>query len=178
MPGRKSTPAAPTPAPPAESPTAALDLYLLVKALHILNGAVLFGTGLGIAFFMLRSHFTASLEEKHYAARNTVLADTLFTLPAVILQPVSGLWLVRQAGYDGTEPWLVATYGLYLLAGACWLPVVWIQLRLKAMLAESLRAGAALPASYRTLFFAWFLLGWPAFLGLVAIYWLMVAKPG
>lgn len=155
-----------------------MDLYLLVKTLHILNGAVLFGTGLGIAFFMLRSHFTASLQEKLYAARNTVLADALFTLPAVIIQPLSGLWLVDRAGYGWTEAWLVTTYGLYVLAGVCWLPVVWIQLRLKAMLAESLRTGAALPASYRTLFRAWFLLGWPAFLGLVAIYWLMVVKPG
>ncbi|MFC4347173.1 DUF2269 family protein [Kordiimonas lipolytica] len=150
--------------------------YTLVKTLHILSATVLFGTGLGIAFFMVRSHFTDDIQQKLYAARNTVLADMVFTLPAVILQPVTGAWLVVNGGYDWNAPWLMATYGLYILAGACWLPVVWIQIRLKRMLQLAAQTGAPPPERYHTLFRLWFILGWPAFIGLVLVFYLMVAK--
>lgn len=154
-----------------------MDLYLIVKTLHILSATVLFGTGLGIAFFMLRSYFTGNLHEKLYAARNTVLADTLFTLPAVIIQPLTGLWLVWQGGYGWADFWLVATYGLYILAGLCWLPVVWMQIQLKNMLIEAVDTGTELPERYHRLFKLWFILGWPAFVGLVIVFFLMVSKP-
>lgn len=150
--------------------------FTLIKTLHILSATVLFGTGLGIAFFMVRSHFTNDIHQKLYAARNTVLADMVFTLPAVILQPVTGAWLVMNGGYDFDEPWLMATYGLYVLAGVCWVPVVWIQIELKRMLQNAAAGRAPLPARYHTLFRLWFILGWPAFIGLVLIFYLMVAK--
>jgi len=154
-----------------------MDLYLLVKILHILSSTILFGTGIGIAFFMFRSQFSYSLEEKLYAARNTVLADYIFTFPAVIIQPLSGLWLIHLGGYDWTDYWLMLTYGLYILAGACWIPVVWIQIQLKRILAESIENKTELPEQYHKLFKLWFLLGWPAFIGLVIVFYLMVAKP-
>jgi uncharacterized membrane protein len=154
-----------------------VDWYLVIKTLHILGSTVLFGTGLGIAFFMFRSHFTDDIHEKLYAARNTVLADYLFTLPAVIIQPISGAWLVWQSGFGWTDTWLVATYALYGLAGACWLPVVGIQIQLKRMLQIAATEKTPLPIRYHKLFRLWFLLGWPAFIGLVAIFYLMVAKP-
>lgn len=151
-----------------------MDAYLLVKTVHILSAAVLFGTGLGIAATMLFGHLSGDPAARLFAARTTVRMDMLFTLPAVILQPLSGAWLISQAGFGWREPWLLASYALYVLAGLCWLPVVAIQIRLKAML----EAGA-LPedAAYRRLFRLWFLLGWPAFGAVVAITWLMVAKP-
>lgn len=154
-----------------------MDFYLVVKTLHIISSTVLFGTGLGIAFFMLRSHYTDSLPEKFYAVSTTVLADYVFTLPAVIIQPLSGICLIWQAHYDWKEMWLVLTYAIYLIAGACWVPVVLIQIRLKNILAEAGKTNAPLPEEYRRLFRIWFLLGWPAFLGLVAVFYLMVAKP-
>ncbi|MDH5721701.1 MAG: DUF2269 domain-containing protein [Alphaproteobacteria bacterium] len=154
-----------------------MDTYLIVKTLHILSGTVLFGTGTGIAFFMLRSHFTDNLHEKLYAARNTVLADYVFTLPAVIVQPLSGAWLVWQGSYGWDDLWLVITYILYIIAGACWLPVVWIQVQLKTMIAGSLETNTPLPERYNRLFKLWFILGWPAFTGLVIIFFLMVMKP-
>lgn len=154
-----------------------MDLYFIVKTIHIISSTVLFGTGLGTAFFMLMSRFTDNLQEKFFAARTTVLADYLFTAPAVILQPVTGFWLIWKGGYDPMAPWLAWTYGLYILAGLCWLPVVWIQIRLKQMLKTALDTGAPLPEAYHRLFRIWFLLGWPAFLGLVAVFFLMVAKP-
>ena len=154
-----------------------MSLYEAVKIGHIISATILFGTGLGIAFFMFRSHFTDDLHEKFYAVRTTVLADYLFTAPAAVIQPLSGLWLVRQGGFDLTDRWVLATLILYAIAGACWLPVVWIQIRLKRLLAESLAGGEALPPDYRRLFRLWFALGWPAFGALVAIFALMVLKP-
>lgn len=154
-----------------------MDIYLVTKTIHILSSTILFGTGIGIAFFMFRSMFTDNMHEKFYAAKNTVLADYLFTFPAVIIQPLSGVALIHMAGYDWTDFWLMATYVIYIIAGLCWLPVVWMQIQLKKMVAEALKSGEPLPARYHRLFKIWFLLGWPAFVGLVAVFYLMVAKP-
>ena len=154
-----------------------MDLYLFIKTLHIISSTILFGTGAGIAFFMLRSHFTDNLHEKFYAARNTVLADYLFTLPAVIVQPVTGFWLVWQGGYGLMDAWLAWTYVIYIVAGICWLPVVWIQIQLKNMVAQVVETGHALPDRYYKLFKVWFILGWPAFIGLIIVFFLMVMKP-
>lgn len=154
-----------------------MDLYTAVKTFHILSSTIVFGTGIGIAFFMFRSWFTDNIQEKLYASRNTVLADYLFTFPAVVVQPVSGIALIHMAGLDWTAYWLVATYVIYIIAGLCWLPVVWIQIQLKNMCIEASENGTELPERYNKLFKIWFLLGWPAFLGLVAVFYLMVAKP-
>ena len=154
-----------------------MDFYLIAKTLHILSSTILFGTGIGIAFFMFRSHFTDNIQEKFYAARNTVLADYIFTFPAVIIQPLTGIWLIYLVGYDWTDLWLMLTYGIYILAGLCWLPVVWIQIQLKKMIAASIDNKTELPERYHRLFKTWFLLGWPAFIGLVVVFYLMVAKP-
>jgi uncharacterized membrane protein len=154
-----------------------MDLYFIIKTFHILSATILFGTGIGIAFFMLRSYFTPNIHEKLYAARGTVLADYIFTLPAVIVQPLTGLWLVWQGGYDWMDLWLVITYAIYIIAGLCWLPVVWIQIQLKNMLAVAAENNADLPPRYNKLFKIWFILGWPAFIGLVAVFFLMVFKP-
>ena len=154
-----------------------MDIYLIIKTIHIISSTILFGTGIGIAFFMFRSYFTKNLHEKLYAARGTVIADYIFILPAVIVQPLTGLWLVWQSGYGWMDLWLTTTYGIYIIAGLCWLPVVWIQIKLKNILIECVDKGTELPPLYHKLFKVWFFLGWPAFVGLVAVFYLMVAKP-
>lgn len=154
-----------------------MDFYLIIKTLHILSSTILFGTGIGIAFFMFRSAFTGNLQEKFYAAKNTVLADYIFTFPAVIVQPLSGVALIHLAGYNWTDFWLTTTYVIYVIAGLCWLPVVWIQIQLKNMVADALENGSELPTQYHKLSKIWLLLGWPAFIGLVIVFFLMVAKP-
>lgn len=152
-------------------------VYSLVKSVHIVSAAVLFGTGAGIAFFFLAAHLGGDSEAKRFAARTTVKADFLFTTPAVLVQPLSGAWLIWRGGWPALDAWLALTYVLYLVAGACWIPVVLIQLRMARML-EAERAGTPIDAErYRRLFRAWFLLGWPAFASLIAVFWLMVAKP-
>ena len=154
-----------------------MDWYFIVKTLHILGSTVLFGTGLGIAFFMFRSRYTEDLGKKLFAAQNTVFADYVFTFPAVFLQPITGVWLIWQGGYDWTEGWLVASYALFIFVGLCWLPVVWIQIRLKSLLLLAQRQNTNLPEQYHRLFRIWFILGWPAFLSVLALFYLMVAKP-
>ena len=154
-----------------------MEWYPLVTTIHIVSAAVLFGTGEGIAFFMWRSGTAAHAAERSFAARQTVLADYVFTLPAVVVQPLSGVWLIRSGGFDATDFRRAATYVLYALAGACWVPVVWIQIQLKALAAESAGNGTPLPDRYHRLFRIWFMLGWPAFGAILAIFFLMVVKP-
>ena len=154
-----------------------MHLYLLIKTLHILSATVLFGTGIGIAFFMFRSQFTQSLIEKYYAAQQTVIADYWFTFPAVMTQLVTGVWLVSHSGYQWNDLWLVISYGLYVLAGLCWLPVVWIQLRLRQLLRTCIEQQSELPAQYNQLFKVWCVLGCPAFAGLIVVFFVMVTKP-
>ncbi len=153
------------------------DGYLWLKVLHILSATVLFGTGLGTAFHMYATHLGGNREAIAVAARRTVLADWVFTTPAIVVQPATGLALAWLAGYPLDSAWLLATYGLYALAGACWLPVVVIQMRVAHLATTAVDAGTALPPAYHALMRAWFLLGWPAFLGLVAVFVLMVFKP-
>jgi uncharacterized membrane protein len=154
-----------------------LDLYVVVKTLHVLSATVLFGTGAGIAFFMLQGHRSRVPAARRFAAAATVRADFLFTLPAVIVQPLSGAWLVWQGGFDWSDRWLVVTYALYLLAAACWLPVVAIQIRMKTMLEAAALTGTLDEAKLSRLFAWWVALGCPAFGGLIVVFYLMVAKP-
>ncbi len=151
--------------------------YLILKMVHILSGAVLFGTGAGIAFFMLRAHATKDPRTVASVGRIVVLADFVFTASAVVVQPISGLALIYLQGYALTEPWLMAAHALYVLIGACWLPVVWFQWRMLKLAEGAVAAGTPLPPAYHRLFRAWFILGWPAFAGVIGIYALMVAKP-
>ena len=153
-----------------------LDGYLLIKTVHILSATILFGTGLGIAFFFWSAR-RGDDAARLFAARTTVNADLLFTLPAVVLQPITGGWLVFKAGFGPGELWLTLSYALYILAGLCWLPVVWLQIRMKKMLEAKVAGEAFDAAAYERLRRSWFLLGWPAFLSLVVVFWLMVTKP-
>lgn len=154
-----------------------IDFQLSLKLIHVLGAAVLFGTGLGIAFFMWMAHLTGDAAHIARTARVVVIADALFTASAVIVQPVSGFALVYLVSYSLLDSWIVLSIALYLFIGACWLPVVWIQARLRGLAAAAAEQGAPLPAAYHRLFRVWFILGWPAFAGVMAIFALMIWKP-
>ncbi len=154
-----------------------MTLLLIVKLVHVIGAAVLLGTGAGIAFFMLMAHRTGEARLIAHTAGIVVLADTLFTAAAVVLQPLTGLWLARLSGYGLTEFWILASLGLYVVTGLFWLPVVWIQLRLRALARMADATGAPLPPAYHRLWRIWFACGFPAFAAVVAIFWLMVARP-
>ena len=148
-----------------------------VRTIHILSAILLFGTGLGTAFHGLASNLSRDVRAIAVANRNVVLADWLFTAPSVILQPVTGLWLAWLKGWPLTSGWIVWTLALYALAGACWLPVVWLQIRMKQMSNAAVASGEPLPPVYRRYFLWWFALGWPAFTAMVLILVLMVYRP-
>lgn len=154
-----------------------MTLYLVLKLAHLIGAAVLLGTGLGIAFFMVWADRTGDARTIAATARIVVVADLIFTASAVVLQPITGLLLASQQGYRLTEAWIASSLGLYVLIGLCWLPVVWMQIRMRDLADDAVLKGTTLPARYHRLMRIWFWLGWPAFAGVIAIYWLMLAKP-
>ena len=151
--------------------------YLTVKWIHILSSTVLFGTGLGIAFFLFMAHRTRDTIAIAAIARIVVIADWLFTTTAVVVQPISGWWLAVQAGFSFSQTWLWLSIALYIFAGACWLPVVWIQLQLRWIASQAAQTGQALPARYWRLARIWTALGFPAFGALLLVFYLMIGKP-
>jgi uncharacterized membrane protein len=152
--------------------------YLIVKWLHILSSTLLFGTGLGSAFYMFFASRTRDVRATAVVVRYVVVADWLFTTPTIILQPLTGFYLIYLARFPLTSAWIVGSIALYLLAGAAWLPVVWMQIRMRDMAADAMRRGdAELPPLYWTYLRRWIALGVIAFVSLVVVFYLMVAKP-
>lgn len=154
-----------------------MTAYYVLKWLHVIGAAVLLGTGAGIAFFMLMAHRSGDPHLVAGTARIVVIADYLFTATAVIAQPVTGLLLARTVGYPLGEGWIVASIALYLWTGAFWLPVVWMQSKMRDLAFEAVRTGQELPAAYHRLYRWWFAFGFPAFAAVLAIFWLMIARP-
>ena len=150
--------------------------YEIVKWLHILSSTLLFGTGLGSAFYKWSADRSGNIEAIAHTNRIVVIADWLFTTPTVILQPLTGYLLLRILGLGLDEAWLVATYILYIIAGGCWLPVVWLQIRMRDLALDAVQGRVALDSSYHRLARIWFWLGVPAFVSMVLIYFLMVSK--
>jgi uncharacterized membrane protein len=151
--------------------------YLVLKYLHVIGAAVLLGTGAGIAFFMLLAHRTGNPIVIAAVGRIVVIADFLFTATAVIAQPITGALLAEHVGYSWSEGWMAVSMALYLLTGAFWAPVVAMQMRMRRLAEHAARTGAALPDSYHRLFRWWFAFGFPAFAAVLAIFWLMIARP-
>lgn len=157
-----------------------MDAHLLLKTAHVLSAAVLFGTGLGIAFFAWfgyrRAMAIGEIEGVRTVLHLTVIADTWFTAPAVVIQLVSGIALTRMNGWPLTGPWALTSLGLFALVGLLWLPVVVMQIRMDRA-AKRARAVAELGPGFHRRFTLWFVLGVPAFLLVLVLYYLMVAKP-
>lgn len=154
-----------------------MDLYTALKLAHVIGAAILFGTGLGIAFFMLWAHRTGEVAAIAVTARGVVVADFLITATAIIAQPLTGIALAMETGTDLGTSWIVVSLILYGVAGLCWLPVVWLQIRMRNLANKAVANGSALGGAYEAYFRLWFWLGWPAFLSVVAIFGLMITKP-
>lgn len=154
-----------------------IDAYLGLRWLHIVSSTVLFGTGLGTAFHMWMAYRRGDAATIATVGRNVVLADWAFTTPAIVLQPVTGIALILIAGHDPWSSWLLASYALYAVAGTCWIPVVWLQMRAARLARQAADLETGLPAELHRLMRLWFALGWPAFISVLITFWLMVAKP-
>jgi uncharacterized membrane protein len=151
--------------------------YAFVKWLHILSSTLLFGTGLGSAFYMFFASLTREARVVATVVRYVVIADFAFTTPTVVFQPLSGFYLIHLAGFPMSSSWIAASFALYTLAVVCWVPVVWMQIRMRDMARHSVVTAAELPERYWRFLRWWVALGIVAFVALVAVFWLMVAKP-
>lgn len=150
-----------------------MELYQLVKLVHIISAAVLLGTGAGIAFFMLKAHFSGNEEVMVVTTQNVVLADWIFTTPAVVVQIITGIWLTSKLSIPFNSAWFVSVISLFVFVGMCWVPVVGIQIRIRNIIAEG---GSR--KDYLSLMKIWIGLGVPAFVAVLALYYLMVTKIG
>ena len=151
--------------------------YLALKLVHILSSTLLFGTGLGTAFFMWRAHRSGQPLVIAAVSGEVVRADWWFTVPAVVIQPLTGFLMMDLLSYDWHQTWLSLSIALYLLVGACWLPVLWLQHQMHQMAVRAVAEGTDLPPRYHRFFRVWFSLGWPALFAVLAIFYLMVNRP-
>ncbi len=149
----------------------------LLRWAHILGATVLIGTGAGIAFFMVMAHRTRDARIIAHTASVVVIADWIFTASAVLLQPLTGALLASVMGWRLSEFWILDSLGLYVLIGAFWLPVVWIQHRMRDLARAAAASGEALPEAYFGLYRIWFACGFPAFAAILVIVWLMITRP-
>jgi len=154
-----------------------VNTYLLLKAIHIISSVLMVGTGFGSAFYLFFANRSGSVESIATISRLVVRADCWFTTPAVVIQPISGLWMAHLAGWPFDTPWLVASMALFALAGVCWLPVLWIQIKMRRMAVSASSNHAPLPPLYWQYARYWERLGYPAFTAMVVVYFLMVLKP-
>jgi len=144
--------------------------------IHILSAVVVAGTGTGIAFFMFTASRSSNVAAIAVTARHVVLADWIFTAPAVVIQFVTGVLLMMKLGYSFTSTWFFLVIALFIFVGVCWIPVVLIQYKLKALAESSLNTGVLDP-SFKKMMRLWTALGVPAFASILVIFWLMVFKP-
>ena len=151
--------------------------YFILKTVHVIGAAILFGTGVGIAFFMVLAHRTRNPVIVAHTASVVAIADFLFTGTAVLLQPITGIFLILVVGYDWQAAWIFYSLILYWIAGVFWLPVLWLQLQMRDLAREAAAADAPLPPLYRKYYAIWFACGFPAFGAVILIFWLMIAQP-
>lgn len=151
--------------------------YLIVKWVHVLSSTILFGTGIGTAFFIFFCARTTNAAVAAAVTRHAVIADWLFTASTMVVQPLSGYYLIRLLGISWATPWIAWSTALYVVAGLCWLPVVWLQIRMRDLAAAAAAGGAELPPQYWAVRRIWTALGVPALFAFLAVFYLMVAKP-
>ena len=151
--------------------------YLILKWIHILSATLLFGTGIGSAFYKFMTDRSGNVQAIAQTNKLVVLADWFFTTPTIILQPITGVWLAIILGYTLTSSWLVLSIVLYIVAGLCWLPVVHMQIKMRDLAQLAKKQNQLLDKHYANLARIWFWLGIPAFTALVGVYYLMVFKP-
>ena len=154
-----------------------MNIYLLLKMTHILSSVLLVGTGLGSAFYMFFANRSDSVAAQAVVSRLVVRADWWFTTPCIFIQPITGLAMTYMAGWPLTTPWIALSLGLYVLAGVCWLPVVWLQIRMAAMANHAYQHNQPLPSLFKRYQLRWEALGYPAFAAMAVTYYLMVNKP-
>lgn len=151
--------------------------YLLLKYIHVISSTILFGTGIGSAFYMFMANRSKDIASIYFATRNVVRADWIFTTPAVVIQFITGVLLAENMGYQYTDKWILWGISLYFFAGACWVPVVIMQIKMRDMAKLALETKTELPKEYWQMDKWWIILGSLAFPAIMVVFYLMVFKP-
>lgn len=154
-----------------------MTLFFILKISHVLGAAVLFGTGMGTALYMFIANRSGNLEIIYQATTRVVIADWLFTGTAGILQPITGFWMVYLQGYNVWSLWVLGSLGGYVIAGLFWLPVVYFQIRLRDLVKQAIGKSQPLCQQYKRFYRLWFAFGWPAFIALIVVFYLMINRP-
>lgn len=152
-----------------------MDSYLILRLIHILSAVILAGTGIGIAFFMFMANRSGNIHAIAVTTRHVVLADWVFTTPAIVIQLITGFWLMKILGYSFSSPWFFTVVAIFIFIGICWIPVVFIQYRLRAIAASQLKT-SRIDSRFKRLIKCWMVLGILAFISILIIFWLMVFK--
>lgn len=152
-------------------------LYLWLKFIHVISSTILFGTGIGTACTMVYGHRTKNIQTIAATTQYVVMADWIFTTSSGIIQPLTGLWMVHLAGYAWHSLWVMGSIVGYTIAACCWFPVVYLQIKMRDFARLAAETHTTLPATYFRYFKYWFVLGWPAFISLIVVFYLMTNKP-
>lgn len=143
----------------------------------MLSSTILFGTGIGTASVMIYGHRTKNPIVIAVISKYVVFADWIFTGTSGILQPLTGFAMIYLAGFSWTSLWILGSILGYVVAACCWFPVVCLQIKMRDLAIETVKNNTTLPEKYHRYFLYWFILGWPAFLSLVGVFYLMTNKP-
>lgn len=154
-----------------------MTLYFCLKFIHIVSSTILFGTGIGTASVMLFAHYSGDVRFIANTARYVVFADWIFTGTSGFIQPLTGFWMVYLVGYAWDSLWIMGSIIGYIIAALCWFPVVYLQIKMRDFAVTAEQNKTALPPVYYRYFSYWFALGWPAFISLIVVFYLMTAKP-
>lgn len=152
-------------------------LYFWLKLIHIMSSTILFGTGIGTACNMYLAHKTRDTYIIATTARYVVFADWIFTGTSGFLQPLTGFWMVYLMGYPLASLWIWGAVVGYVIAALCWFPVVYLQIKMRNCAVAAVKDKNELPLIYFRYFKYWFYLGWPAFISLMIVFYLMTFKP-
>jgi uncharacterized membrane protein len=152
-------------------------LYAWIKIIHVISAAVLFGTGMGTAFYMFYVNRQKDIRLIAMATKQVVFVDWVFTGTSGVIQFFSGMWLIYLKGYSPTALWLMGAMIGYVIASACWVPVVYLQIRCRDLAFEALKNNTSLNEKYDRYYKIWWILGIPAFLSLMVVFYLMANRP-
>lgn len=155
-----------------------MSLYLFLKTIHIIAATMFFGSGMASAFLKWHADRQGDLAQIVFAQRAIVRADWVFTVPSGVLLPATGFWMAWLVGFPMWSGWIAWGIGLYILAGICWLPAAWLQIRMRDVASHALATSSSLPAEYARWSRIWLILGFPAFIASALVIYVMVSKTG
>jgi uncharacterized membrane protein len=150
-----------------------VSVHAALLVAHILSGAVTIGATASYAVWIA----LAERQPEHlpFTIRAVRRSDRLVAIPAFLLALVSGVWLAIDAGLAFERPWLAASIAIYVLVLVVGFAVFGPMVR--SELAALERGGTGDP-EYRVLRARARLLSYGTIVALIAILWLMVARPG